>query len=236
MVNMDYETYIDVGIKICQEFVRKHPIRIVGDSHEGRKNAEQIEKDWISRIEDFEFEGKQVNLIIKEEDDRFWVDFAFTYDGEFFPINFKSGAGRTADNISGLKYIRYMIFYDADLDYNIKSISEELLAKNIVELLKNPNNLNLTNRDYFCLAHCTVDDSVKIIPVGQIESNDLNTNPKNLFQANFHTARLTKRDIKEMVEFIIKKFLEYQKKRATSFLLFQDADFEEEYKIKLGDI
>ena len=131
---MNREEYLKTGIEICTELTRRFPIVTIADSYEGRKNAERIEKEWLNKIKskgNFSFKGKEVKLIIKESDDRFWVDFAFIYDGDFFPVNFKSGAGRTADNISGLKYIRYLIFYDADGEFQVPGTSEDELARKI---------------------------------------------------------------------------------------------------------
>lgn len=230
---MNRKEYIELGIEICHELVRNVPIKTISKSYEGRQNAAEIEKEWISKIRNFTHKGKEVKLLIKKEDDRFWVDFAFIYDGEFFPVNFKSGAGLTADNISGLKYIRYLIFWDMDREFNVCGMSEGGLAKSIILLLKKKIPFNNQNRDYFCLAHCTEDNSVKVVPVGCIHEEDLNTNPKNLFQANFHTCRIVERNLKQMVAFIITKFIEYQYKRAAPYLIFKNEGFSEKSIINL---
>ena len=231
---MDRSKYLKVGEEICKELVRLYPIRPAPKSHEGRTDATITEKDWISRIKNFTYAGEPVKLLKTEDDDRVWVDFAFLYSGEYFPVNFKSGIGRTADNISGLKYIRYLLFYDVDSEFNVQGISEESIAKRITSLLRKEIRLDTHNRDYFCISHCSADNSVRIIPVGSIAEEDLATNPKNLFQVNFHTCRLVKRDLRQMVAFVIKKFIEYQKKRADGYRIFTDAGFTENSKIEIS--
>jgi len=231
---MNREQYLQTGVALCKELVKSNPIQKLVISHEGRKNSESIEKAWVSKLSDFVYDNKKVKVIVKEKDDRYWVDFALIYDGEFFPINFKSGEGKTADNISGLKYIKYLIFYCLNGNYDVTNINEKNLALNIVELLKGTAELDLHNRDYFCLSHCVVDNAIRVIPVGCIYEEDLVSNPKNLFQANFCTCRIKIRtNTKDMVSFIIKKFIEYQNKRAESYLIFKKAGFDEKSKIEL---
>lgn len=223
---MNREQYLEHGKLICDKLVSDHPIETVTRHHEGRKNAEETEKKWLQRVKkEFTFKDKQVRVFIPKKDDRFWLDFSFTYNGEFFPVNFKSGAGRTADNISGLKYLRYMIFYDLDSDYNIKQPASHLdFSKRVVLLLKGEEPFDEHNRDYFCLSHCTDDDSVRVLPIGCVKNSDLKTNPSNLFQVNFHNARTTNRTLREMVHFIISKYVEYQKKKS-AYHVFKEEGF-----------
>lgn len=221
---MDRKEYLKLGINLANELIKKYPIKKHSEHYEGRKNAEKTEKEWMKKIpEKFEFNGKSANIIKPKKDDRFWTDFAIIYNGEFFPFNFKSGLGGTRDNISGLKYIRYLIFYDLDEEYNLKSITEEKLAKEIVELKEGKKIFNETNRDYFCLAHNSKSGEIKIIPVACLMQKDLTTNPKNLFQADFHNAEFDiTRSLKDSVDFIIKNFFDYNKKRAKSYLILRE--------------
>lgn len=222
---MKRKEYLELGIEICKFLVDKYPITTQDKHYEGRRNAEKTEKEWGKKLpQTFEFRGKTASIIKPEKDDRFWTDFAIIYDGEFFPLNFKSGLGGTKDNISGLKYIRYLIFYDLDGEYNLKSITEENLAKEIVKLKKKEKRFNENNRDYFCLAHNSETKEIKIIPVACLKQEDLTTNPKNLFQADFHNAKFDiNRSLKDSVDFIIHNFINYNKKRAKSYLIFKMA-------------
>ncbi|OGJ15723.1 hypothetical protein A3K73_04040 [Candidatus Pacearchaeota archaeon RBG_13_36_9] len=222
---MNKQEYVSLGIRLCKELVELVPIISHTDHYEGRENAKAIEKDWISRVHStFNFEGETAKVLTPERDDRFWTDFAIIYKEEFFPFNFKSGVGGTKDNISGLKYLRYLIFYDLDKEYNLKSITEEKLAKDIIKLKKGEISFNETNRDYFCVAYNIRSGNIKIIPISCIKSEDLATNPKNLFQADFHNADFEiNRTLRESVDFIIEKFIEYNKKRAKPYLSFREA-------------
>ncbi len=233
---MNREEYINNAKEICNLFVREVPIIPVTKYYEGRKNSEETEKNWLKKIKnkEFKYNNKKVKLIIPEKNDRFWVDFAFVYDNEFYPINFKSGAGRTDDNISGLKYLRYLIFYDVNSEFKVRGLrNEDKFSKKIILLLKGQEEFDNHNRDYFCLSHCTDDNSVRIVPIGCIHKDDLKVNPKNLFQVNFHTCRLVNRTLKEMVSFIIKKYIEYQRKRAGAYLIFKEEGFDENSEITL---
>lgn len=223
---MNKKAYLELGIALCNTLVKLVPIIPFKDSYEGRKNAEKIEKDWIKRLpRSFNYNNKQVKIITPNEDDRSWVDLIFIYDESFFPINFKAGLGETADNISGLKYLGYLLFNGVREDYSVPGISShKALAKRIIEIKKGVEELNLENRDYFCIAYNLENEIIKVIPISCMNEEDLIVNPSNVFQANFHTASFDiNRTQKDSIDFIINKYIEYAKKKADAYILFKEA-------------
>ncbi|MBU3918836.1 hypothetical protein KKC63_02950 [Patescibacteria group bacterium] len=216
---MTIKEYREFGIKLSEELIKLIPIISSQDHYEGRENAKKTEKEWIRKFPDtFIFEGKEAKIAIPEEDDRSWIDFSIAYKEEFFPYNFKSASGATTDNIGGLKYIPFLIFNEREISYNEKNLTTE-----IIRFEKEEKVFDSANRDYFLICYCTKDSSTKIIPLLCIGKDDLKTNPKNLFQANFHTAKIDlDRSLSDGIDMIIEKFIEYQAKRAGCYLILKD--------------
>jgi hypothetical protein len=222
---MDRKEYLNLGIKLCNELVKRAPIVPITSHHEGRQNSAKIEKNWIKRLPtSFKFQNKKVKIILPEKDDRSWVDLSLIYDNKiFYPINFKASKGQTADNISGLKYLGFLIFNRVDKTFNVPRVSSHSnLAKRIAELIKK-RDYDLTNRDYFCMAYDINNENIRVIPVSSILSEHLKVNPSNIFQAKFHEAKFDiNRNQKDAINFIIFKYVEYSKKRAEAYRFFKN--------------
>jgi len=220
------EEYLRIGKGLCAELESINPIKKSGilkipKGIDGRFRSKDMEDAYLASIGDgteFEFEGKTATFTY-ESKSRTWTDFEITYEEETFHYNFKAGEGNSDDDIGGLAYIRYLICNEIGQPASEVRFCEEILGQR--------DDIDVTPRDYFLFAVDANSGHLNIIAVGEIQDEDLVTNPRNQFQTNPHTADAVTRTQEEATLFLIRKFIEYTRKKAASYAVFTDAGLTE---------
>ncbi|WP_341462747.1 restriction endonuclease [Helicobacter trogontum] len=188
------------------DFLRTQNFTPSIQSRDGRKNSASDEEQ-ILRLLESKFPINCANV-------RDWVDFSFSENGQFYPVNIKVSTMKTADNLN----CKLGIYYA--LTGKEPTFGNGINWKEYLTILRH--DLKENDRDYYFLI-ISKNDTKDIFGTSLKCLESIVSNGDNLpFQANWDKNRqITPRDFKEAEEFLLSKLGESLKKRAERYFQFE---------------
>lgn len=222
------------GYALLDELVRAHPLdvlvsRVLGSfapGSDGRDVALRIEREWSRLIDgaSFTLDGSRAKVRVLAG--RAWIDFSITHQGIIYPVNFKAGRGRSADNVGGMKVWRYLLGETIDPhthDLATARITEVDLAVRAAQASRTRTPIDPDRaREYFCLHYNTATGHTHRFGVSDLSEGALRVNPKNGLQVRMDRASGCGRDTISSQLFIIDRYRDYLRSAAAPYLAFQE--------------
>ena len=188
------------------EFLRTQNLTLSRDSLDGRINSVFNEDEIFALLE--------ANFDINRPNMRDWVDFSFTENGQFYPVNIKVSTTHTTDNLN----CKLGIYYA--LTGQIPPFSNGVDWESYFRTLRE--NLTPNPKDYYFLI-INKDDSRDIFATSLKCLKHIIPNGNNLpFQAKWDANReIIERDFETAKDFLLGVFEKSLKLRADAYLLYK---------------
>ncbi|OCR17756.1 restriction endonuclease [Helicobacter pullorum] len=188
------------------DFLRTQNLTLSNQSRDGRINS-AFNEDEIFTLLNQNFEINRPNM-------RDWVDFSFSENNAFIPVNIKVSMTKTADNLNCKLGIYYALTGQIPPFNN--GVSWENYFKTLSE------NLQENTADYYFLI-INKDNPSDVFATSLKGLKSINPNGNNLpFQAKWDNNRnYIPRDFEEAKNFILNTFAESLKLRADAYLSFR---------------
>ena len=188
------------------DFLRTQNLTLSNQSRDGRINS-AFNEDEIFTLLNQNFEINRPNM-------RDWVDFSFSENNAFIPVNIKVSTTKTADNLNCKLGIYYALTGQIPPFNN--GVSWENYFKTLSE------NLQENTADYYFLI-INKDNPSDVFATSLKGLKSINPNGNNLpFQAKWDNNRnYIPRDFEEAKNFILNTFAESLKLRADAYLSFR---------------
>lgn len=188
------------------DFLRTQNLTLSNQSRDGRINS-AFNEDEIFTLLNQNFEINRPNM-------RDWVDFSFSENEIFIPVNIKVSTTKTADNLNCKLGIYYALTGQIPPFNN--GVSWENYFKTLSE------NLQENTADYYFLI-INKDNPNDVFATSLKGLESINPNGNNLpFQAKWDSNRNhIPRDFEEAKNFILNTFAESLKLRADAYLSFR---------------
>ena len=188
------------------EFLRAQNLALSKTSRDGRINSAFNEDEIFSLLE--------ANFDINRPNMRDWVDFSFTENRQFYPVNIKVSTTHTTDNLN----CKLGIYYA--LTGQIPPFSNGVDWESYFRTLRE--NLTPNPKDYYFLI-VNKDDSRDIFATSLKCLKHIIPNGNNLpFQAKWDANReIIERDFESAKEFLLDIFEKSLKLRADAYLSYK---------------
>ena len=188
------------------EFLRTQNLLLSQRSRDGRINSAFNEDEIFSLLE--------ANFDINRPNMRDWVDFSFTENGQFYPVNIKVSTTHTTDNLNCKLGIYYAL--TGQIPPFSNGVDWESYFRTLHE------NLGENPKDYYFLL-VNKDDSRDIFATSLKSLKHIIPNGNNLpFQAKWDANReIVNRDFDSAKEFLLDAFEKSLKLRADAYLSYK---------------
>lgn len=188
------------------EFLKKQNLSLSIQSRDGRINSAFNEDEIFTLLSQ--------NFNINRPNMRDWVDFSFSENEVFIPVNIKVSTTKTADNLN----CKLGIYYA--LTGQIPPFNNSVFWDNYFRALRE--NLQENNVDYYFLI-INKDNPSDVFATSLKGLESITPNGNNLpFQAKWDSNRnYIPRDFEEAKDFILHTFAESLKLRADAYLSFR---------------
>lgn len=193
------------------EFLKTQNLHLSTQSRDGRINSAFNEDEIFKLLEQ--------NFTINRPNMRDWVDFSFTQNEVFIPVNIKVSTTKTADNLNCKLGIYYALTGQIPPFNN--GVSWENYFKTLSE------NLQTNNADYYFLI-INKDNPSDVFATSLKGLESINPNGNNLpFQAKWDNNRnFIQRNFTQARDFILRTFEESLRLRADAYLSFRKYFYE----------
>ncbi len=193
------------------DFLKKQNLQLSNQSRDGRINSAFNEEE-ILRLLESKFAINRPNM-------RDWVDFSFSENGQFYPVNIKVSTTKTTDNINCKLGIYYALTGKIPPFNN--GVSWEIYFKTLRE------NLEPNSKDYYFLI-INKNNPSDVFATSLKSLKSILPNGNNLpFQAKWdNNHQLIPRSFESAKAFLLGIFEESLKLRADAYLHFRTYFYE----------